>query len=127
MTKELFQNPNINPGVLIKQRRRGVAKFMRRNSHSVKAGFLETFFNDLLNAPRTDSLASVVEKERVFIDALNFFSGIEHGEIIVNGCKAGIVEINDSFFVAFAEQLQTVVVNVGNIDSTKLGKPHSAV
>jgi len=123
VAQHLLDRPDVH-AVLQHQRGGGVPQLVGAVLRRIDARLAQPLFHHGVDRGAADALVLGREEEGIFIPAGD---GPPHRQVLGNGVLAGVIQIDDADFVAFAQHPQGVVLNVVEIQAHQLADPQAAV
>lgn len=101
VSEDLFKHTDINT-ILIHKRSRRMTQFMNGNSFTGKSAGFKAVVDYLFDTAVCDAVATFAYKQSFFLRVCNGFSCFG---VLGNSIDSLLVEIDDTFLVAFAQNL----------------------
>ena len=122
--QDLLERQHID-AALVHQRSGGVAQLVGRKPALAQPGALQAAFHDLLHTAGGQPLAGLRDEQRVTVLQM----GQRRTGFAVGGQRllAGVVEVDEPFFAAFAGDADGIVAEIAHIDGHQLRQAHAAV
>ena len=91
---------------------------------AVQPGVCQVFFYQVVYGGPADSLMITGNKQSILIFSAN---NRPHLQICVQRILAGFIQVDNAYFVAFAQHSESIILNIGSIQTDELGDPQPAV